>query len=60
MGIGMRFILSWALYAMGDAVWRLSFGYLPRPLYALYNGLMTLSDDIQGTGPGPWKTPDEH
>jgi hypothetical protein len=54
----MRWIVAWAFYLIGDAIWRvfelwLGFG-LRGPLCRAYNWCMTMSDAIQGDGSGPW------
>lgn len=57
----MRWLVSWVLFWMGDAVSRV-LHLLPDDtewpsdlLYSIYNKLMVRSSRIQGDGAGPWK-----
>ena len=52
----MRWALSWVLYRLGDAVSRPMERWELYRLYPIYNRLMCWSDDVQGAGPGPWKS----
>jgi len=54
-----RYLAAYAAYGTGYAVYVvfekcLPWG-MPWPIYQTYNRIMNLSDDLQGTGPGPWK-----
>lgn len=52
----MRWLVSWTLYALGDAVWRVQEIAPNLDLYPAYNRLMTWSSDVQGEGDrGPWR-----
>ena len=56
----MRWLVSWSLYWLGDAVSRPMEAFDWGWLYPVYNWLMLRSGDVQGEGPGPWQTDDEY
>jgi hypothetical protein len=54
-----RSAVAWTLYAIGHAIWwcfdRHWCGGMNWPIYRAYSGAMTLSERLQGDGPGPWE-----
>ncbi len=64
-GGAVRPISAWALYLVGDLIWRVFdhelrigrvtvWGGMYGPICQTYNRLMTWSSDVQGDGDGPW------
>lgn len=54
-----RWLLSWALYWLGDAVsrWNDNDARFTEVGFHLYQWLMQKSDAVQGDGAGPWMPP---
>jgi len=55
----MRWLISWAMYWVGDAISRPMHWFDWAWLYPAYNRIMCLSGDVQGDGTGPWKPEDK-
>jgi hypothetical protein len=57
----MRALTAFALYLIGDLIWRAFDGWtrigMHGPIYRLQSGLMGWSEKVQGDGPGPWTSP---
>lgn len=53
-----RWALAWALFLIGDLVWRVFDVWtgigMHWPIYRTYSTLMTWSGEAQGSGRGPW------
>ncbi len=53
----MRWAVSWSLYWIGDAIWRVSDVVTKDefcPVFRAYQFVMRQAHHVQGDGPGPW------